>query len=239
MKVAVLLCGNIRSWNVESFIKTFEPSTNTEVDFFIHTYNNILMYHEYIEKVVGVQDNNKKLSTEQVINIIGLEPKAIVVEDQDDIEPVSPDFPINPDTYYQYRKFKLCNDLRLKYEKENNINYDIVIKTRFDIDYSINLQTMLERNEDNGSVYISGGPSIFPCDQIFIAKGDLITDLTNDLLNMGDNENPPSVLLKNKEKYSPHLWLLHRSRGRLNMIGLNTHIIRTFKYELYKDKNNK
>lgn len=222
MKVAILLCGNVRSWNVQSFLNTFGSSTDIEVDFFIHTYNNVLMYHEYIEKVVGVQENDKKLTTQQIIDIIGLESKAIVVEDKDDIEPISSDYPINPDTFYQYRKFKLCNDLRLAYEKERGFKYDVVIKTRFDIDYSITLPTMLERMTESGSVYISGGPSVYPCDQVFIAREDLITDLANDLTNMK---------YQTEKKLSPHNWLQIRSRGRLNMLGLNTNIVRIQKYD--------
>ena len=213
MKIAVLLCGHVRSWNKEYFLKIFG-----NVDIFIHTYNNVLMYHPWIEEQNGILNNEKKESTKDIISIIGIEPKKIVVEDQNDIKTVSKDFVLNPDTYYQYRKFKLCNDLRLAYEKENNFKYDIVIKTRFDINYSLTLSDMLQRIEKLDCIYISEGPSIYPCDQIFIAQEALITELSETLLDMNNRDD---------RKYNPHEWLLLNTKDKIQILPeLQTYIIR-------------
>lgn len=215
MKIAVLLCGHVRSWNKQYFINSF----GTDFDVFIHTYNNVLVYHPFIENQICLNDNNEKLSIEKIIDIIGLKPKIIIVEDQDKLNTVSKDYPLNPTSYYEYRKFKLCNDLRLAYEKENNFKYDVVIKTRFDIIYSLTLPMMLDRLKNKEHIYISEGPSVYPCDQIFIAKEELITNLANSLIDM-------TYKKKIKNKIPSHEWLLFNSGGILEILyGLQTHII--------------
>jgi len=214
MKVAVLICGHVRSWDKESFLNTF----GEDVDVFIHTYNNVLMYHPWIEGQYNISHNDKKKSTEDIVSIIGLNPKRIVVEDQSDIDTVSKDFPLNPDTYYQHRKLKLCNSVRLAYETEKDFKYDIVIKTRFDIIYSLNLNDIMRSIDDAECIYISEGPSIYPCDQIFIAREALITELSEKLLDMSGRENC---------KYNPHEWLFLNYGDKLRVIeGFKTHIIR-------------
>jgi hypothetical protein len=194
MKTAILLCGHVRSWNKNIFLNTFG-----DADVFIHTYDNVLHYHPFIQKTMGVVENEKKLTKQQLVDFIGIETKKIVVEDQDSIIIDDTLFPIHSDTYAQYRKFKLCDELRTAYEENQQMNYDLVIKTRFDLSYSLNLDDMIKRFLKEESIYISNGPSIYPCDQIFIAKGNQIAKLRNILTDV--------LRPWEHKKLNPHEWV--------------------------------
>ena len=213
MKIAILLCGHIRSWNKEQFIQTFQ-----NVDIFVHTYNNVFGYHPFIQNQTGISNNNIKLTNTEIESYIGITTKNIVIEDQDDIFINDTNTPIHADTYAQYRKFKLCNELRTQYESIHNIKYDLVIKTRFDISYSLNIQQIIQLATNPNIIYISEGPSIYPCDQIFISSGNSISFLA-DILT--------STYYHQGQKFSPHEWLNKQSCNIIKpMSGLITNIIR-------------
>lgn len=223
MNIAILLCGHVRSWDKEAFLRTFQ-----DVDVFVHTYNNVLGYHPFIENQTGVINNNQKLNNKELENYIGLKTKGFVVEDQEDIIIDDTNYPIHADTYAQYRKFKLCDELRTGYEGLNNMKYDLVIKTRFDISHSITIDRMVELAIIPNIIYISEGPSIYPCDQVFIGTGQAITFL-RDMLT--------SLYYHKGEKFSPHEWLDNRSYSILRVMSeLKTNIIRVIELK-YKNIN--
>lgn len=143
MKLAILLTGHIRSFkkNYDSFVKyIIEPH---DTDIFIHTWD---LYN-------GVSGNHPKLLPEETEKIDieflkKLNPKELIIEKWEDVEPEikwsdeyftkkqSYDTPII--TLSLFRKMYLCNELKKKYEKENNFKYDVVLRTRPDLLYSRN-----------------------------------------------------------------------------------------------------
>ena len=154
MKVAVCLCGYIRTWEhtKRNFMKIF--CKDVEVDLFVHTY--FQNYYEYSSR-----KENVIYSEEEIIDMFdGMNLKDIIIEDRniilpgiikdsdkykdiknfsntirDSSDPNSQSLDNGVRIYDQFRKIELCNNLRKEYEKENNVEYDIVVKTRFDILY--------------------------------------------------------------------------------------------------------
>jgi hypothetical protein len=219
MKIAILLCGHVRSWDKckESFLNSLK-----DTDIFIHTYNTVLNYHPYISQTKNIINNKSTLSTPEIVDLIGLDIKKIVVEDDNSIF-IPSDKVIADDIYCQYRKNFLCNNLRLDYEKENNFEYDIVIKTRFDIVYSVGLDYILKVIDDIKTyIYISNGPSIYPCDQIFICSSENMNILCNSLLDIKPDDNNFNNII-----HGPHEWVLTKIKNIKQLPGLNTSIIRS------------
>jgi hypothetical protein len=219
MKVAILLCGHVRSWDKckESFLNAFK-----DTDIFVHTYNTVLNYHPYISQTENIINNKSTLSTPEIVELIGLDIKKIVVEDDNNIF-IPSDKIIYDDVYCQYRKNFLCNNLRLDYEKENNIQYDLIIKTRFDIVYSVGLDYILNFIDDiKTHNYISSGPSIYPSDQVFICSSENMNILCNSLLDIKPEDN--NFI---NTSFGPHEWVLKKIKNIKQLPGLNTGIIRT------------
>ena len=207
MKIAILLVGHMRSWKFckYSFINTF--NSDNDIDIFVHTYDCILNFHPYIQNLYSIQNNFDKSKDQDIIDQLGVYIKNIVIENQDTVDEEikrTNNLPINNDTYSQYRKNKLCNDIKSEHEKENNFEYDIVIKTRFDIMFSSDISDIIRyiKNTDPQmeKIHISRGPSVQPCDQIIICSSKNMTEFTNKLISI---QNPDEV---REEKYSPHEW---------------------------------
>jgi hypothetical protein len=153
MKVAICISGFIRTWEhtKRSFVEQF---SNIDADVFIHTYRQ-----NYYEMTAGKQ--NTILSDNDFDKLFnGINVKSIIIEDRDELLPEimagsskyshisnyslpqlessdsnSQSIPIGARTYDHLRKIHLCNETRKDYEKNNNVEYDLVVKTRFDIVY--------------------------------------------------------------------------------------------------------
>lgn len=220
MKIAILLCGHVRSWTKckEYFKNTFD----IDVDIFAHTYNTVLGYHDFIKGKYNIANNMATVSSDEIKNIIGIECKDICIEDQNELEArIAEDvssYPINLDIYSQFRKFKLCDEMRVKYEKEHEFKYDIVIKTRFDLEYSIPLSKMIE-TFDPLYINISSGPNIYPPDQFFMGTGNNMKTLRDSLTDMRGS-------FPTNKKYNPHEWLVFRCSILKVIPTLCTHVIR-------------
>jgi hypothetical protein len=212
MKIAILLCGHVRSWNKEHFLNTFP-----NVDVFIHTYNNIFGYHPFIQNKLNITNDDIKLTNSEIESYIGIDIKKIVIEDENNI--INNNIThISSDVYSQFRKFKLCNQLRLEYESIYKIKYDLVIKTRFDISYSLTISEIINLATNPNILYISEGPSVYPCDQIFIGFPERMSFLA-DLLT---SSYPYKDI-----KFSSHEWLNQNAYYFIRkMPGLITNIIR-------------
>lgn len=156
MKIAILLSGFIRTWEYtkKSFVEQLLKDKNNEYHLFIHTYKQNL-YEATAEK------KDITMTEEEIYKLFdNLDVKKIVIENRDLIlndiikqsekykhiqnynlqqpessDPNSITIPIGARTYDHLRKLHLCNELRKEYEKENNITYDLVVKTRFDLCY--------------------------------------------------------------------------------------------------------
>ena len=192
MKIAILLCGHVRTWLEckESFLNTIPK----DADIFIHTYSSQYHYHSYIQNINQLSDetNNKNLlNFKEILNLPNL--KKIVIEkemDEIDLE----EYPIKFDVYSQLRKVDLCNQLRKDWEKEHGFKYDAIIKTRFDIFYDekIKLNSLSKNN-------------------IYYLISDGILHL-NDVCYYGLTEDFDKLIKELRKKYpqkiiNPHEWM--------------------------------
>jgi len=206
-KVAILLCGYFRSWNqcLPSFLNF---TSGLDYDVFIHTYSMVKAYHPYIRDSLGITNNTITEPHSQIRDNIKIPYKKLVIEDGNEslpevktVENISlscyqvPSLSHYDDlqvlkgkgisirTYLQYRKFRICNDLRKQYEKESGVSYDFVVKLRMDLDYtpvltplslllsfvtSNNILTSSSNNQPNDHIYISIPSNI---DKLLISLG--------------------------------------------------------------------
>jgi hypothetical protein len=161
MRIAICISGFIRIWEStkKSFIDKFlSNNIDNKYDLFIHTY-----YQNYYEFTSGKKD--VLLTQEEIEQLFSDLPSNIkigklIIEDRDKLLPSiiiesnrfnhisnfgyqqlessdknSIQIPIGVRTYDHLRKVNECNEIRKKYEIENNIKYDLVVKTRFDLMY--------------------------------------------------------------------------------------------------------
>jgi len=126
-KVAVLLSGHIRSYNVLSEvidslkINLLEQNKNYEFKFFIHTWDK-LDWHRENSNI----HSNTTTDKNKIFDIVNVENLLI-----DKIE--NPIIINNSDRIYgQYFSVYKCNELKKKFEEEN-FKFDISIRTRLDL----------------------------------------------------------------------------------------------------------
>jgi|TARA_B110000259_G_scaffold187976_1_gene244285 hypothetical protein len=194
MKIAILLCGHIRTWNeCKSSFFNFFPN---DVDIFVHTYTTKYSYHPFIKDKLQLTNEINQTQITKTNEMFGLPNfKRVVFEKElsnDDVD--LSEYPVNLDIYSQIRKVNLCNDLKKEWEKDYNFKYDIVIKTRFDIYYQGLLN--LENIYSNKIYYLTCNGTLEPSDVCYLCLSKdfdkFITELTK----------------KYKEKIiNPHTWM--------------------------------
>jgi len=214
MKIAILLCGHIRTWEecLDNFLRAFE-SKNYEISIFVHTYSNKYGYHPHIMQTFGISDNIN-LDTMVDAKIFDHDRYKTVVVEKELIENEVPDldeYPVNLDIYSQIRKNRLCNEERKKWEIKHDIVYDLIIKTRMDVLYCNNfiIPEIIEKN----TIYIP------QC---------LDTLFPSDVCYMGDNMSMNKLLENLSKKYgekiiNPHAWLTLNLKD-MNVVQLSSNL---------------
>ena len=143
-RIAIQLFGHLRTYKKTfSSLKTNVISSNENsyvVDFFIHTWNELehkTIAHHNQEK--NLDDFENSLSKDILTHVQKTyNPRKIIIDNQLNIdelvfvEKLGAKRSIKGCINNSYTIFKV-NELRQKYEKENNIKYDWVIQTRPDI----------------------------------------------------------------------------------------------------------
>jgi hypothetical protein len=189
MKVAVLLAGNIRTLdqckeNIINAFKFLEP------DYFVSTYDNQLQYHHCIQNSLGVFSDTT-LTENQIIEAYkDFNPKEILIDSQNFAQQIyaekSGNFKVemladSSSHFLQYWKVKRGLNLIKKYENENDIKYDIIIKTRCDLllkDLSI-----IDFSKINDQVIVGGINSPVLNDQLIITSNDTMNQIIDYMLN--------------------------------------------------------
>ena len=202
MKIAICLSGFIRTWEYGkiSFIKNLVQ--NLDCDVFIHTYKQ--NYFEY-----SAMKKDVIYSEDEIIKMFeGINVKSIVIEDRDitkkEIEISTKKYEnvtlyknqikesseetdnfvnLGIRIYDQLRKIHLCNELRKDYQLKNNVKYDLIVKSRFDVLYldKINWDMNVE---DNIAYVGEGGCGGFPDDLVGIGKETPMNAYMDRFLNL-------------------------------------------------------
>jgi hypothetical protein len=167
MKIGLLLSGNPRTYKETIKALNLNLCNNNDVDIFIHSWET--------------QDSNTKswwrnkikskiIKEKELIKLY--KPKRILLESP---KPFTSTYAKSDTFIYnlfsmQYGVFKAC-ELLISYSELNNINYDIIIRCRFDLF----LQNKIDKNElidatQNNFIYVPGSEtykSIFGISDVF------------------------------------------------------------------------
>lgn len=189
MKVAVLLAGNIRTLdqckeNIINAFKFLKP------DYFVSTYDNQLQYHHCVQSSLGIFSDTT-LTKNQIIEAYkDFNPKEILIDSQNFAQQIyaekSGNFRVemladSSSHFLQYWKVKRGLNLIKKYENENDIKYDIIIKTRCDLllkDLSI-----IDFSKINDQVIVGGINSPVVNDQLIITSNNTMNQIIDYMLN--------------------------------------------------------
>jgi hypothetical protein len=199
MKTAIILVGNIRTWDEckQSFHDTF---SHLNPDIYVSTYNLQYDHHPFIKGRIRDFDD-VVLTTEQIaskfdgLNVKGfcIENEVDIRKDQERMHSALKDLDI---CYKQYRKFNIGIQMMKHFEAESK--YDCVIKTRCDLIYE-----KFSFQDIENSITVDSG-NVFPNDCIFITNRDKMVELSNFMINEffdlkypNSADNPPHGLLLN------------------------------------------
>lgn len=152
MKSALIITGNLRTF--ENCIQSYELLINKfDCDVFICMSNIQFDIHPYQKQILNFYNDNT-LTLEIINNILKTSKnlsqhvKNVILLDKNEEDTIimenflhkfdrKKDW-IGIDIFKQYYKIKLCADYIKEYELINNIKYDYIIKSRFDLNIDIN-----------------------------------------------------------------------------------------------------
>jgi hypothetical protein len=213
MKKALLLIGNVRTWEhcKENFKKTYG-----DMDIFISTYDLKYGYHPAVKSTISDYDD-EVITKEQLLdwfsdlNLIDLNfechiDNAVLISEED--AKLHPNLQNIHSSFAQYRKLKLATDMVKKYEEDNNFKYDVLIRARFDlmynsVDFPVSSDELICNN-------ISGDPdSEFLGDHFFMCSRDNMIKISEFIYSEfyspvydDSHLSPPHGLLRNSIRYN-------------------------------------
>lgn len=226
MKIALCLSGHLRTfdqtyYSMNQFIlKKYNP------DIFVHTWDKLGFFCPYKSDRNLNQTSNRLLQVEQLYR-----PKKIIVENSEFVEQLKKE----ADDYAPHLKnvpkhvghmasmfYKIyaCNELRKRFELENNVKYDWIIRSRTDLMFSHPLN--IPNKEDN-TVWIPqflSGEGWYT-DQFAVADSDsmdLYSSLYFDL----------PEYFKSKMEFYPEKFMFWALNKKINIkfIDIKFHILR-------------
>lgn len=147
MRIALCLSGQPRFIKLGyQFIKKYLLDNNNNIDIFLHAWYNPLDVDKpynsaqlYSSGHVGYVEKDTDLFL-----VDNFKPKKYIIEPQIDFSEYSKNLPNHQNAKKEimcsifYSIFK-SNELKKKYELENNFNYDLVVRTRYDLAYFDNI----------------------------------------------------------------------------------------------------
>lgn len=149
VKVAVCLSGQLRTWKkcIDTWNKINGPYS---VDFFCHTWNvNTVPNYFYHQSAEFRQ--LQQISQDELDEFKDrLNPKQLIVEPYRIIQPAKRDQAILDANYLsQYYGIMMAGHLKHEYEVENNIIYDVVVRSRYDLFFGNDISTTFTKLKEN------------------------------------------------------------------------------------------
>lgn len=192
MKLAILLCGHIRTWN-DCKLNFEETFGKENVDIFVRTYDVIYGYHPYIKNTINFKDDvimdDDEIKKLFMFSNSNITLRYICIENQNivDNEVKQYDSIVNNDYLSQYRNFKKNFDAVKSYSEINNIQYDFIIKTRMDLKYK-GVFNIHNKYHSNNMLCSVGTQDLF-----FMAKIDILEKFLNDIFSQFDINKSKSI----------------------------------------------
>jgi len=161
MNIAILLTGHYRSaiQTYESFHQAF---AHLQPKIFCHSYNKISHKNHVWWNKTGDGEKANKIITKD--NFIFYKPTKLLIEQEQVF--VCKDKPLYNEVggynsvHGMWYSIEQAYNLMLEYEKENNMQFDIVIKTRYDLFYNtkINMNEIKDVFKNPNTIYIIPSP---------------------------------------------------------------------------------
>lgn len=207
MKTAIILLGHVRTWEKtkDSFVSTF---SHLNPDVFVSTYDRQYGYHPYIRGLTNYH-SDEVLTEDQITNLFsGISDNIFLditeaemmdkfISQQQVL--IHPEMKGIESSMSQFIKMKHAVDNLIEIEKEKNIKYDCIIKTRCDILYEDGLNFSVNDNE-----VLVDSCNVFPNDCFIMAKRNSFIEISNFMVdefykftNPTSNQNPPHIMLLN------------------------------------------
>lgn len=130
MKIALCLSGQVRSWSLvkEKWFENF-IDINPQMDVFCHFWHQF-NGSEYVKNMgngyIENYDFLGKYGDYSIDDILKFfKPKGFKIED-----PLGSEF---TNTISMFHSIKKCNNIRIEYEMDHNIKYDVVVRSRIDL----------------------------------------------------------------------------------------------------------
>lgn len=199
MKTAILLIGNVRTWQIckDNFREIF---SGLKPDIFVSTYNLQYNHHPVIKSRIG--DHTDFVLEDKHIKKMfnGFNVKEIDVEDGEkpfDMSNVDENFKNLETCFGQYKRLKRAMEM----VSSTSEKYDCVIKTRCDL-----IHNNIEFVDLSKTIIIDSG-NVFPNDCVFATNQESMNRMSEFMMNEFYNPkyedshlNPPHGLLHNAIK---------------------------------------
>jgi hypothetical protein len=186
-RIAILLSGHLRTWekcvnSVRDTIVNLETN-GFVVDVFMSTYSNRYGYHPYIQGVLNFYedvsiDNKNFPDVNNIVNIT-------IGNDRVDTSDFHPNMKDIYHGYSQYNTLESALNSALVYEHRNNFEYDIIIKTRFDVMLNP-YETINAVSEclSNSREFVISSSGQYPSDFTFISRRNNMVELPSYIKSM-------------------------------------------------------
>jgi len=143
MKCALFLPGHMRHYK-KTFLNQNKTIINpNKCDIFISTSNLITAITESGKCITKEKDT--KILEKEIISVYGNKLKSLIINPEENND-LGPDW-----SGQQWKRLQECFEQKNLYEKENNFNYDVIIRARTDLVYSKPLK-LTEENIKNNKV---------------------------------------------------------------------------------------
>lgn len=192
MRIAIILSGNIRTWersNLHDFV-------NVNVDFFITTTNKKYNYHPYVSGKYGYESINEQIiSDSEILEICPPNTKKILITEDDIIirDNFAPNLRDIDTCYHQYNRiYKILSHIS-DFENENGFQYDLIVKTRFDLYYYGKLSHYIQNLTSERVIYDDGN------DTLVISERHTFFNIINFIISEFYNQTDPF-----SHEYPPH-----------------------------------
>lgn len=138
MKIAILLRGHVRNYEkiIENFNFLIKNNLDYELNIFIHTWD-IINYN-----------SDELTNVDKIIQLYN--PKKIKIDNQKNVvdEEIFYKNANRKKFVFQLYSIHILKKMLIEYESENNIIFDYVIHTRFDILYNTTITNIIESMKD-------------------------------------------------------------------------------------------
>lgn len=141
MKIAVLLTGNVRTFN-ECKSNILSEFSSLKPDYFISTYDTAFQYHPCVKGSLNFNEEYV-LPDSEIYNLFNeFSPKRIIIDKESEMNDYFQNERYNfsggmlgcdPSHFLQFYKIKRGLDQILEYETLLGIEYDIIIRSRLDL----------------------------------------------------------------------------------------------------------